>query len=103
MVSQGITTSDWLTVSEVADRLRVSTDSVYLWLADGALIGVKFGRKRHRGSRDHRRWRIHRTAVEAFESGGKPERKPSRAASFFDVPDVLTPFLKRRDRSVSED
>lgn len=35
---------EFLTVSEVAKRLRVTRQAVYKWLEDGDLKGYKFGR-----------------------------------------------------------
>ena len=45
-----------LTPEEVADRLRVTVPTVYVWLRAGRLAGIKIGRL----------WRIRPAAVEAL-------------------------------------
>lgn len=56
----------YLTVNQVAERLDVSTDSVYLWLNEGKLAGYKAGRL----------WRITEQQLQDFltrEQGGRQE------------------------------
>jgi excisionase family DNA binding protein len=49
----------FLTVSEVAERLRVSEETIRRWLRDGRLFGV------HLGSRKGG-WRVSERDLEAF-------------------------------------
>jgi excisionase family DNA binding protein len=57
-MSGGIPVSEheFLTIEEVATRLRVKPDTVRAWLRQGRLQGMKAGRL----------WRIRPQAVEAF-------------------------------------
>jgi excisionase family DNA binding protein len=50
-------TEELLTPAEVAQRLRVSEDAVYLWLREGKLRGLKVG---------GRLWRVRPSDLEAF-------------------------------------
>jgi excisionase family DNA binding protein len=51
-----VSEQEFLTIEEVAARLRVKPDTVRAWLRQGRLQGVKAGRL----------WRIRPQAVEAF-------------------------------------
>ncbi len=54
----------WLTIQETADRWRVSYDTVRRMIASGEVLAKKIGRQ----------WRVHETAVAAFEQDGKVDR-----------------------------
>lgn len=77
-----IQTLDWWTVRELANRWRCSADTVTRRIHDGTL-------KARKGMGG---WRVHRTAIEAFErsgkvSGGPVPRRPA-------VPDELGLYAK---------
>jgi excisionase family DNA binding protein len=61
------TTKELLTVSEVADRFRVSEETVRRWLRSGQLEGIRLARRSG--------WRVHPDAidrmVEAMRTLGK--------------------------------
>lgn len=91
MTSKSLTTSEvstleWWTVREVANRWKVSVDVVYDALTDKSLLGRKFG-----GS-----WRIHSSAIAAYEAPGIPKER-RELVKFRTVPDALG----RRAKSVS--
>lgn len=52
---------NYLTVEEVAQRLRVSKQTIYSWIAEGRLESTKLGRVR----------RIMASSVERFVAAGK--------------------------------
>lgn len=60
----------WLTVAEVADRLRVTPQTVQRWLRSGKLRGHNFSGRTG--------YRIRREDLEAFESGEqhRPRTQP---------------------------
>lgn len=60
-------TLEWWTVRECADRWRFSEDSILRWIKSGKLAGKKIGGQ----------FRVHRSAVEAFE-GGSVKQPPKR-------------------------
>ena len=62
--------ADWLTVEEVAERLRVSPRTVRGWLQEGRLKGRNLGGRAG--------WRIREEDVDAFmesQEGSGPEGK----------------------------
>lgn len=63
-----------LTVSEVAERLRVSVATVLAWLASGELVGSDVSRTRKR-----REWRICESALADFLELRAVEPRPKRA------------------------
>jgi excisionase family DNA binding protein len=67
-LSGGVDVSEreFLTIEEVAERLRVKPDTVRAWLRQGRLQGIKAGRL----------WRIRPSAVEAFIQTTQPLTDP---------------------------
>jgi excisionase family DNA binding protein len=49
---------EWLTVAEIAERLRVSEVTVRRWLREGALVGRQLGGRAG--------WRVAATELERF-------------------------------------
>lgn len=47
---------EWLTVEEVAEMLRLNTVTIYRWLRNNKLRGIKLGKE----------WRIKESDLEAF-------------------------------------
>jgi len=55
--------SPYMTPGEVADELRVTSETVVRWCRRGDLVAVKAGR----------RWRIHREELERFLKNEQPD------------------------------
>lgn len=52
MTDDTLTLPHYLTVAEVAELMRVSTDSVYRWINEGLLLALPLGRRTTRIFRD---------------------------------------------------
>jgi excisionase family DNA binding protein len=74
-------TLEWFTLREIAERWRVSVDSVSRIIDRGDLLARKFGGQ----------WRVHTSAVEAYEQEAKPRRRQveARPAAVIDRGDPL--------------
>ena len=63
---------EYLTVREVAERLKVTRQAVYNWIADGRLVSVKLGRS----------VRITERALQVFlQRGIRDENAPPNSAT----------------------
>jgi excisionase family DNA binding protein len=89
-------TSDYLTVKEVADSLRLSVQAVYDSIARGTLVAKKFGRA----------IRIHRDALAAYEDAADAGPKAKVRKSPLPAPgrrrvsapaDLMRPISERGD------
>lgn len=67
LTSADIQSLEWWTPRECANRWRVSVDTVLRMIDRGDIKGLKFGGQ----------WRIHNSAVEKYEQGGKARSAPA--------------------------
>ena len=93
-----------LTPEQVAERLQITLNTIYVWLRSGRLPGVRMGH----------RWRVRPEALEAFLEEGE-RREPKGAgvpatASLFDLADEVSARIPadawrdhRTDGSVNHD
>ena len=83
----------WLTIREVADRLRVSVDTVQRWVHTGQLRAVDVSGK-PRSNHGRAAWRISSESLEGFLEGraSKPA-VPLRAKPRHKVPGIVE-FIK---------
>ncbi len=63
----------WLTVAEIAARLKVHEQTVRRWLRDGKLVGRNFGGRMG--------YRVSEQALARFMSENEPEREPEGKAA----------------------
>jgi excisionase family DNA binding protein len=70
LTANDVGTLEWFTVREVANRWRVSADTVLRMIERHEVVAKKFGFK----------WRIHTTAVESFERSARPRQAPATSA-----------------------
>ena len=71
--------SEFYTVEELADRLKVSEQTIRLWIRQGKLESYQFGR-------------AHRIPAEAFErflEQSKPHRTPSEDTEGIRIPGLM--------------
>jgi hypothetical protein len=85
LTTQELATLEWLTPQELARRWRKSIDAIYAMLVDGAAPPGKVRARKFGGS-----WRIHLSAVEEYERGGKSKKAaPVRPQVVIDRGDPL--------------
>ena len=86
--------SKWLTVSEVADSLRVSRETVIRWVRSGSLAAVDISTD---SKRPHQRthWRISQESLSQFleNRSVQPPQRKRRRPPFLRQPDVVE-FIK---------
>ncbi len=75
------TAEDLLTMAEAADRLKTTRTTLYRWLRDEKIVGMKTGRQ----------WRFQRSEVERFLKGNAPQ---------IDLPSDPSEFLAALENEV---
>lgn len=79
MTDDTLTLPQYLTAAEVAEHMRVSTDTVYRWIDEGQLIALRLGRRTTRIFRDDFiafRDARHRDAHDRATSAAQPAPVP---------------------------